>query len=41
MTLQKLVPQSKIENIVGYTHAQWQQIQESESDIWKYILKMI
>lgn len=40
VTLQKLLPQSKIENILGYTQAQWQQIQDSESDIWKYILKM-
>jgi len=40
VTLQKLLPQSKIENILGYTTAQWQHIQESESDIWKYILKM-
>lgn len=40
VTLQKLLPQSKIENILGYTTAQWQHVQESESDIWKYILKM-
>ena len=38
--LQKLLPQNNIENILGYSPAQWQQIQASESDIWKYILKM-
>ena len=39
-TLQKLLPQSKIENILGYTPLQWQHIQDAESDIWKYILTM-
>jgi hypothetical protein len=38
--LQKLLPYSKIENLIGYTPEQWKHIQESESDIWKFILKM-